>query len=800
MKAEVHRQVVPFNLDWQFSRLSAKTPDELPAHVSWRQVRLPHDYSIESDFVAESRASSQKPKDLTVGELGLHLGSRSTGYLPGGPAWYQKVFTVPTEYAGKKVQILFDGVYMYSDVYINGTLLGHHHYGYTAFWYDLTPHLKIGAPNTFLVRTDNKLESRWYGGSGIYRPVHLVVTDKLHIPVWGTYVSTKQAEDGSSAEVSIETRVRNDGDKRLDMELLSAIVDADGKEVARMSEKLPIAPGQNVTVRQRGTVDKPALWAIETPTLYRVVSRVIADGDVVDDKGTSFGIRSLRFDAREGFLLNGVHTRLKGVCIHHDHGLLGAESYTWAEERKITKLKETGCNAIRCAHNPPSQEFLDACDRLGMLVIDESFDEWKRTNGKANGYSPVFDKSWKIDMESLLLRDRNHPSIIMWSIGNEVPDQGTDEGPALAKMLADYTRGMDPTRPVTVAVQPGFEQWGNKFPSPEFFAPVDICGYNYEALSIKLGGDFIENHAKFPGRIMYQSESAMRMFFRDWMRITDTRYILGDFVWTGIDYLGEVGCGKDKDDQEAFPTYMAMCGDLDITHFRKPRSYYRELLWNREPTVYMTVQRPGSEYQSAKPNLWGWTPTVTTWTWDEEPGTELTVDVYSGCEEVELFLNGKSLGTKKTSRATEFIASWHVPYHPGELKAVGYKDGNAVDGHVLRSASKPAKLTLAADRASIRADGNDISYITVEVTGGNGVMNPLADHEISFTVSGPATVAAVGNSSPYAPLDYPFHGSKCRTFEGRAVLIVRSTPDAGTIKIKATANGLDAGEVAIVSK
>ena len=475
---ESFQRMTPFNLDWSFAR-AVDAGDQPPAgDADWKTVHIPHDYSIESPFVVPKKKEA-KDKELDMGELGLHLGSRSTGYLPGGLAWYKKTFIVPATLAGKMVGILFGGVYMDSDVWINGTHLGHHHYGYTSFSYDLTPHLKIGGENTVLVRVDNKLQSRWYSGSGIYRPVTLVVTDPIHIPVWGTRITTPTvAED--KAVVAMEIQVANDGKTRRDVDLVIRILATDGAEVARTETRQSLAPGDQALVHQDAAVKNPSLWSIETPTLYTAVSQVVVGGKVVDECSTVFGIRTLKFDPNDGFLLNGKYTRLRGVCIHHDNGLLGAESYAWADERRVIKLKEMGCNAIRCAHNPPSEAFLNACDKHGMLVIDEALDEWKRP--KAGGYAPFFDDCWQVDLTSMLKRDRNHPCIIMWSIGNEIREQGYPEGAVIARRLADHVRSLDPTRPVTHAIQPGFGSWGGKFPDPAYFDAVDVCGYNYESI------------------------------------------------------------------------------------------------------------------------------------------------------------------------------------------------------------------------------------------------------------------------------------------------------------------------------
>ena len=785
-----------FNLGWSFIRASKSTLLQAPdAKAAWQPVSIPHDYSIESKFVD----ANEKPLgELSVEALGLHLGQRSTGYLPGGPAWYKKAFKLPENCAGKRVYLLFDGVYMQSEVYLNGHKLGGHYYGYTAFQYDLTPYLSFDKPNELVVRTDNELKSRWYSGSGIYRDVTLVVTDPVHIPIWGTYVTTPSV-NGQNALVEMETQIRNQSAKAQTVRLVSRILDPSNTEVSRVESDSSLEPGAEKTVKQNVTVGNARLWSPEAPQLYRVVSEVIRDGKQLDEYVTPFGIRTLKFDPDEGLTVNGQPTRLKGVCIHHDNGILGSEAYAWSEERKVIQLKEMGCNAIRFSHNPPSKHMLDACDKHGMLVIDEAFDEWRQ--GKAKGYSPVFDTYWKEDMTSMLLRDRNHPSVIMWSIGNEVPDQGSEAGPAIANMLSSYVKSLDPTRPTTVAVQPSGKAWGQRgkkgapeFVSEEFFSQVDVCGYNYQNSSQKIGGDFKKNHQEFPKRIMYQSESMNAIFFSDWENILSTKYVLGDFVWTGVDYLGEVGCGKDLPGQEKFPSYFAMCGDLDICLFRKPRSFYRQIIWNREAIVHATVRRENQD----KVNNWGAPLTSSSWTFDAAPGKTLAVDVYSGCEEAELFLNGKSLGRKPTGTATSLMATWDVPYEKGELKAVGYVKGKAVAEHSLKTAAAVQQISLKADRPVIAANGCDVAYLTVELVDSQGVRNPNAEAEITVELTGPATIAGIGTGRPEAPLAYPFHGNKSMTFQGRALLVIRSTNAPGSVGVKVTSLGLKAAEATVL--
>jgi len=749
---------------------------------SWRKVDVPHDWSIEGPF-------SEK-------------GSRDTAYLPGGIGWYRKTFTAPQEWSGRVVTILFDGVYERSDVWLNGHHLGFHHYGYTAFHYDLTPYLNPGGRNVLAVRADNSLKSRWYPGSGIYREVTLSVAGKTHVDTWGTCVTTPQVSE-ASAIVAVATTVRNGDAADRNVTVLSRIMDAQGQAVARVESTQTITAGKRAAFKQQATVAKPRRWSCETPELYRLLTTVSSDGEPTDECTTPFGIRSLKFEPHKGLLLNGRSVKLKGVNLHHDNGILGAEAFPWAEERRLRLMKAMGANAIRCSHNPPSTAFLDAADRLGMLIIDEAFDEW--THGKRGGYSGVFAKCWRDDMTRMILRDRNHPSVIMWSMGNECPNQGFSDGEETVKMLADFTRSLDPTRATTYGAQPGNMF---KFPTAKFWAAVDVCGYNYEHYTRGNGGGYIENHAQFPDRLMFGSESQMVMLFPYWRMVMANDYVLGDCVWTGMDYLGEVGTGESLGVHREFPGYLANSGSYDICGFPKAHAYYRKLVWTMAkdgtvaPTVDLVVRRKHSGtkvawYQSD----WGWTPALRSWTWPEAPN-KMWVDVYSGCDEVELVLNGKSLGKKKFSNddGCKYINAWQVPYEPGELKAVGTKDGQQVAEHILKSAGKPAKVKLTADRTTLRADGCDVAFVTVDIADAQGYWNSLAENKVSFKVSGEATIAAVGNSNPIADPQHDYHGTTATTYDGRCLLVVRSTSKPGPITITATCDGLAQGTATITNE
>jgi beta-galactosidase len=687
---------IDFNLNWEFYKLSEKEAMEEsslpPDSAIWRKIHVPHDWSIESPFLKPPE-EKKKREDLSVTELGGHLGKRSTGYLEGGTAWYRKKFKLSDELKNKNVRIDFDGVYMYSDCWINGVHLGHHQYGYTAFSYDLTPYLKKNGENTIQLRVKNNLESRWYAGSGIYRPVKLSITNDQAIKKWGTYVTTPLISK-EKAQVDVRTVLVNKASSKVEVELKSFVTDKEGQRVLTFEPRSQqISANSSVTVNQIQLLKNPKLWGIENPYLYQLVSEVWVDNHIVDIYRTNFGIRDIEFNAQKGFLLNGEKILLKGVCIHHDNGILGAKSYKWSEERKVIKLKEMGANAIRFSHNPPSEVMLDLCDKHGMLAIDEAFDEWRVP--KAHGYAKNFDANWKKDIRSMVLRDRNHPSIIMWSIGNEIPEQGMHiYGGETAKMLADYVKELDPSRHTTHAVQPGGGRWGNHFPYADYFDAVDVAGYNYERWSKDGKGNFQENHKLFPYRVMYQSESAGKYLFDNWMKMVDNEFLCGDFIWTGIDYLGEVGCGSELKNQRAYPAYIASCGSMEHTLFPTPRFHYTQVLWKEEPVVSINVQRK-SPYNISS---WGFQPAIASWNWNRAKGESCIVDVYSNCDEVELLHNGKSLGRKPTSRKEAFTAQWKVPYIKGELKALAYRKDKLVKEDIIRTANKPIEIQMTVDR------------------------------------------------------------------------------------------------------
>ena len=670
------------------------------ADGSWRTVNLPHDWSIEG----------APDKDNPTGSGG--------GFFPAGTGWYRKTFTPPREWKGKRVSVEFDGVYKDATVYLNGSKLGTHPYGYTSFSFDLTPNLDFSGANVLAVRVDNSAQpnSRWYSGSGIYRHVRVVVTDSTHVAHWGVFVTTPEVS-GSSAKISLRTRVLNESAEPAGVTVRTIIMDRDGKPAGRAESTLTIAPGKDNEASDTIMVAKPALWSPDSPTLYRAVTQVLKNGKVADEVVTPFGIRSLSWSAEKGLLLNGQSIKLTGGSVHHDNGPLGAAAFDRAEERKVQLLKAAGHNAVRTAHNPPSPAFLDACDRLGLLVLNEPFDTWKASKAKFD-YGRDFDEWWQRDISAMVLRDRNHPSIVIWGIGNEIPELEVEQGGAIGKQLADQVRSLDTTRPLTLAF-PGSTTTAN---AEAVFSLLDITGYNYNILPT-----YAADHHELPKRIMLTTESFPAKAFPLWEISHDNPFVLGDLTWTSMDYLGESGIGAwsygtpaeaqmgtqimgammnssmvDKmflgmangvDMMAAmaqgnadpamkgamavlfhgFPWHASVCGDLDLTGVRKPQSYYRDIVWNGGDRVYATVRLPEPEGKKIIAVGWAAYPTLASWSWPGQEGKEMQVEVYSGADKVRLFLNDKLIGEQPTAREQQFEALFNVPYAPGTLSAVGFE-------------------------------------------------------------------------------------------------------------------------------
>jgi beta-galactosidase len=808
------RAVFSADADWKFFLGDPAAADSLNFDdSSWRTLTVPHDWSIEG----------LPDENNSTGASG--------GYLPAGIGWYRKTFTSPPSWKGKRVCIEFDGVSGEAAVFVNGEKLGAHTYAYTSFRFDITSELNPAGNNVLAVRVDNSFQpnGRWYSGAGIYRHVRVVVTEPIHVAPWGVFLSTPEAS-ASSAKVVIKTQVQNETTEMHAVTIRTVLLSPGGTKSHGPDQKIDLPAGRSVAVDQEITVAQPSLWSPSSPHLYRAITLIMGGKRVLDEVETPFGVRSLDWSVEKGLLLNGAPIKLAGGSVHHDNGPLGAAAFDRAEERKAELLKGAGFNAVRTAHNPPSPAFLDACDRLGLLVVEEPFDVWTMSKRKYD-YARFFHDWWQIDLDAMVKRDRNHPSIIMWGIGNEIPEVWTADGTPIARQLADRARSLDSTRPLTQAF-PG-ATYG---PNPDAaIAKVDIAGYNYN-----LAQNGPEDHRRVPGRIMMTTESFPADAFEQWQLVQDHSYIVGEFVWSAMDYLGESGIGawsygdlkqaKQVDQMKnflrgylskmggngknpmapfqngqppsllspEFPWHAAYCGDLDLTGFRKPSSYYRDILWNGGDRVFTTVRLPEPEGKKILAAGWAVYPSMPNWTWPGHDGKPMTVEVYSGAERVRLFLNDKLIGEKLTGRDEQFKAEFDVPYTPGTLKAEGLRGDRVIAQSILRTVGAPVQLRLTPDRPNLYADGQDLSFVTVEAIDEQGRVQMNGNQKVHFHISGVGTIAAVGSGDGRSLETYS--GGTFDLFNGRAIVILRTSRTKGKITLRADTDGLRMASIVIESK
>lgn len=808
-----------FDKDWKFSLNNTTNGIESPDFddSEWRTLNLPHDWAIEGDFSKDNPSRADG------------------GALPGGTGWYRKTFNVDKASQGKKFFIDFDGVYMNSEVYLNGNLLGKRPYGYISFRYDITPYLKFDAPNVLAVKVDNSKQpnSRWYSGCGIYRHVWLTVVNPVHVDHWGTYITTPEVSK-ENVSFAISTTVKNDNDKASKVRVTSVLLDAGDKELKKSVQTIDVSGGEKAVSEQSIILSNPHFWSIENPYLYKVKTELRVDGKLTDIYYTTTGVRTFAFDTDKGFSLNGERMKINGVCMHHDLGCLGSAVNTRAIERQLEILKAMGCNAIRSSHNPPAPELLDLCDRMGFIVMDETFDMWRKQKTK-HDYGQYFDKWHERDQDDLILRDRNHPSIFMWSIGNEVYEQWTHndrdtlsveeanfilnfgfdksqlakEGEMsvnslLTKKLADRARALDPTRPVLA---------GCHEPSPNNHlfrsGALDIIGYNYHHK------DFMDVPKNFPGKPFIITESISGLMTRGYYRMpsdsmyiwpirnkdqdrtayenanllcssydnchvpwgsnheTSMRYvknndfISGQFIWTGFDYIGEPT-------PFTFPARSSYFGIVDLAGFPKDIYYMYQSEWTNNDMLHLFPH----------------------WNWEEGQDIDMWA-YYNNADEVELFVNGQSKGVK-TKGKDEFHVWWRVKFEPGVVKAVSRKNGKVVMEKEIHTAGNPASIRLTADRNTIKADGTDLSFVTVEIVDKDGNLCPNADNLVQFELEGNAFIAGVDNGCQYSM--ERFKDNKRKAFYGKCLVVLQNNGKTGQAKLKAVSENLDSTETIIECK
>jgi beta-galactosidase len=748
------RIVEDFDNDWHFIRGDVQGAQTKEFDDSgWEELALPHDWSIERPF----------SKDNSAGASG--------GYLPLGIGWYRKHLTVAGSKKNKNVYIEFDGIYKDSEVWINGHSVGKRWYGYVGFRYDLTPWILWDEENVIAVRVDNSQQTcRWYSGSGIYRHVKLILTDKLQIDHRGVCITTPEIT-ASHAKVNVCAIVRNRDTKNKLCSVRTKIFDSNHNLVSSVASSNLIPSGGKHEFSENLSVRSPRLWSVESPSMYYVRTSVWTGGQMVDDITTPFGIRRIRWDSKKGLFLNDRPTVLKGVCIHHDLGCLGSAFNKRAMQRRLEVLKSMGCNAIRSSHNPPASGLLDLCDQMGILVIDEAFDRWGGRN------YPTFKETWPEDLESMLLRDRNHPSVILWSVGNEVEQQDSDEGRRILKTLVDFVHENEPTRKVTYGAFPRYH--------PDFVKIVDVAGVNYQEQW------FDEYRTANPDQLIMSTESYAyyrgkgdtHMAFEPvnpWLDVPKNDFVVGSFVWTGIDYLGEAKAG--------WPLHGWNCSLVDTCGFRRPISYFHESQWSDKPMVHIVVLDDSLDVEKETKDHWGWPKMVSHWTLPQLRGKHVKVVTFTNCPNVELRINGKSYGSKKLTDFKNRMITWDVPYQPGNIEAIGVDGKEILCSHELLTAGKAAKIILKPDRSTILADGHDLSHVEVRVVDKNGVIVPDSDVLIRFTLTGPGTIAGVDNGDLWSTASYK--GTERKAHRGKCLVIVRSQAHTGRIELSANVDGL----------
>ena len=769
------RTLVDLDEDWRFSRgdfAAAMAPGFDDA--AWRQVKVPHDWSSEGPFSAEYGSGN--------------------GYAPGGVGWYRKHFKLDAADTNRLVAVEFDGVYDHAEVWINGHFVGGRPYGYSSFECVLTPLVKFGAQeNVLAVRVDHSrfADSRWYTGSGIYRHARLRLTDKLRIVHWGTYVTTPEVTP-DAATVRVETTIENGTGQDRFFSLQTELSAPDGRVVAQATASGALADGTNQIVVQRIQFAGPRLWSPATPVLYTVKSRLRHAEALTDETATPFGVRTFRFDPDKGFFLNGASMKLKGVCLHHEVGSLGAAVPDKVLGRRLRILKELGVNAIRTSHNPPAPELLDLCDRLGLLVEDEAFDEFTpaknkwvtgRNNGQASrfGYAELFEQWSVIDVSDLVRRDRNHPCVILWSIGNEIdypndpfshPVLGNNYRPAqppaenlvtCARPLIAAVKKLDATRPVTMAL--AHVAMSDAVGLGEM---LDVVGYNYQE------SRYAADHVKYPQRCLLGSENSGQ--WANWTIVRDHDYVAGQFLWTGIDYLGEAN---------RWPNRGSGAGLLDLCGFKKSNAWFRQSLWSDQPMVYLCASAGGGPGRGGGGGFGGF-GMQEHWNWPSN--ATVSVRGYTTCPEVVLMLNDKPVGTNRLAEAAQGALTWQVPFEPGVLKAIGRRNDQAECEFSLRTAGPARRIELLLDATQLRADGRDICHVEFRIVDAQGARVPDAAPAVKFTVEGPAKIIGIDNgdlNSPATGRD----GTR-QAYHGRGLAVVQATREPGKVRLTARAEGL----------
>lgn len=793
------RVVTKLRDNWIFTRIHKK--DALATicdESDWETVQIPHDWAIAGPFDRENDMERQVHKGQADVEESVQFITGRTGGLPHtGEGWYRKTLDIPATSRGRVFRLECDGIMSHSEIYCNGTFVGAWPYGYSSFAFDLTDSIRPGETNGIAVHVNNpELSSRWYPGAGIYRNVRLIELSPIHIDLWGVSITTPEITD-ARGQVAIRTTVRNVGEPGT-VTVTTTLVDANGQLAAR--SKCQMAVAGRTDVEQDLTVESPARWTLEKPVQYTAVSEVSVNGQVVDRVETKFGFRTLRFDVDQGFFLNDQPVKMKGVCMHHDLGPLGAALNTEALKRQLNILKEMGCNAIRTSHNPPAPELPALASEMGILIIDEAFDEWKYPK-MPNGYHTLWDEWAEKDLRAMIKRDRNHPAVIMWSTGNEISEQWREDGAEISRFLVDICHDEDPTRLVTAGLNRAIASQKN-----EIISTFDIIGLNYQPKNYARG------HALYPDQPMYGSETASTVSSRgeyyfpaveevhvrrdtlqvnsydlsypSWATTPDIEFraqdecdfVMGEFVWTGFDYLGEP-----TPYNEEWPSRSSYFGIVDLGGLPKDRFYLYQSQWTDKDVLHLMPH----------------------WTWPGHEGKGVPVQCYTNYNSVELFVNGLSMGKRSRYEKYKVLESQYrfnwcqVPYEPGELKVLAYdQDGKVLAEQSVMTAGEPTAIDMVADRTLMRPDGDDMAFITVRVVDTDGNLCPQADHSIAFSIDGPADIAAVCNGD--ATSLESFKGTQIKAFNGQCVLYLKTRDSlAGEMTVSASAKFLGCSKLTL---
>jgi beta-galactosidase len=795
-KKEETRVIQLLDENWKFTNEEVENGEQPGINtLGWETVTVPHDWAISGEF--DKSIDEQKVMVLEDGEKVPKIRTGRSGGLPHiGIGWYRNTMEIPSEYRGKRIHVQFDGAMSNSKVFMNGKFIGEWPFGYASFGFDITNHINFGDENVLAVRLENKpSSSRWYPGAGIYRNVRMVVTNPVFVKQWGTYLTTPEIKDGKGL-VNLKTTIINKSGKPKSVSVQTQIFSSENQIVATVASSVEI--DEQSTIEQELEVISPLLWSVKTPELYTAVTKIMEGDELLDTYETPFGFRYFEFTNNDGFYLNGERVQLNGVCLHHDLGPLGAAVNVSSLRHRMKLLQEMGCNSIRTSHNPPTPELLYLADEMGFLVINEAFDEWK--HGKTeNGYNKLWDDWAEKDMVAFIHRDRNHPSVIAWSVGNEIREQSMTDGATYCQFLVDICKREDPTRPTTA----GFNNWKNAIENG-LAAAVDLPAWNYKPQHYK----FI--HDKFPDWKMYASETASTvssrgeyflpaeqkvhyirepyhsssfdMEFPHWASSPDREFVAqdsfkfmaGEYVWTGFDYLGEPTPYNVE-----WPARSSYFGIIDLCGIPKDRYYLYQSKWSEKEVLHLLPH-------------WNW-----------EIGQKLSVHCYTNFDKGELFLNGVSLGIREKDPAnlyTTYRLIWDdISYQPGELKVVALdKNNNPVKETTVQTAGDPAKIVLETDRNIILADGKELAFVTLSIVDENGVLCPKADNLISFSAEGTGRIKAVGNGDPTSLESFvePYR----KAFNGKCMIIVQAAKDVGDIKLNARSMGLESGEIQISTR